>query len=87
MSSTFICSTSLYQESTFTTGAKLGILENIEKKRVGSLGQEDPLEEEMATHSSTLDWRIPWTEEPGRLQSKGLQRVGHNLVTKQQVLF
>ena len=55
---------------------------------VGSLGQEDPLEEEMATHSSTLAWRIPWTEEPGRLQSKGLQRVGHNLVTKQQhVLF
>ena len=55
---------------------------------VGSLGQEDPLQEEMATHSSTLAWRIPWTEEPGRLQSKGLQRVGHNLVTKQQqVLF
>ena len=54
---------------------------------VRSLGWEDPLEEEMAPHSSTLDWRIPWTEEPGRLQSKGLQRVGHNLVTKQQVLF
>ena len=38
----------------------------------------------MATHSSTLAWRIPWTEEPGGLQSKGLQRVGHNLVIKQQ---
>ena len=45
---------------------------------VGSLGQEDPLEKEMATHSSTLAWRIPWREEPGRLQSTGSQRVGHN---------
>ena len=45
---------------------------------VGSLGWEDPLEEDMATHSSSLTWRIPWTEEPGRLQSMGLQRVGHN---------
>ena len=46
--------------------------------RVQSLGQEDPLEKEMATHSSTLVWKIPWTEEPGRLQSMGLQRVGHD---------
>ena len=46
--------------------------------RVQSLGQEDPLEKEMATHSSILAWRIPWTEEPGRLQSMGSQRVGHN---------
>ena len=45
---------------------------------VHSLGWEDPLEMEMATHSSTLAWRIPWTEEPGRLQSTGLQRVGHD---------
>ena len=51
---------------------------------VWSLSQEDPLEEEMATHSSIFAWRIPWTEEPGGLQSLGLQRVGHNLVTKQQ---
>ena len=51
---------------------------------VQSQGQKDPLEEEMATHSSILAWRIPWTEEHGRLQSMGLQRVGHNLVTKQQ---
>ena len=43
-----------------------------------SLGQEDPLEEGMATHSSILAWRIPWTEEPGRLQPIGLQRVRHN---------
>ena len=42
------------------------------------LGREDPLEKEMATHSSTLGWKIPWTEEPGRLQSTGSQRVGHN---------
>ena len=45
---------------------------------VQSLGQEDPLEEGMATHSSTLAWRIPWTGEPGRLQSMGSQRVGHD---------
>ena len=45
---------------------------------VRSLGQEDPLEKEMATHSSTLAWKIPWTEKPGRLQSMGLQRVGHD---------
>ena len=45
---------------------------------VQSLGWEDPLEKEMATHSSILAWRIPWTEEPGGLQSTGLQRVGHD---------
>ena len=46
--------------------------------RVRSLGQEDPLEKEMAVHSATIAWKIPWTEEPGRLQSMGLQRVGHD---------
>ena len=46
--------------------------------QVWSLGREDPLEKETATHSSTLAWRIPWREEPGRLQSMGSQRVGHN---------
>ena len=45
---------------------------------VRSLGREDPLEKEMATHSSILAWRIPWMEEPGRLQSTGSQRVGHD---------
>ena len=45
---------------------------------VRSLGQEDPLEKEMATHSSILVWRIPWTEEPGRLESMGSIRVGHD---------
>ena len=45
---------------------------------VRSLGQEDPLDKEMATHSSTRAWKIPWTEEPGRLQSMGSQRVRHD---------
>ena len=45
---------------------------------VGSLGQEDPLEKGMATHSSILAWRIPWAEESGELQSVGLQRVRHD---------
>ena len=49
--------------------------------QVLSLGWEDPLEKEMATHSSTLAWKIPRTEEPGRLQSMGLQRVGHDRMT------
>ena len=46
--------------------------------QVRSLGWEDPLEKEMATHSSTLAWKIPWAEEPGRLLSKSLQRVRHD---------
>ena len=46
--------------------------------RVQFLGQEDPLEKGMATHCSILDWRIPWTEEPGGLGSMGSQRVGHD---------
>ena len=45
---------------------------------VQSLGREDPLEKEMATHSSTVTWEIPWMEEPGRLQSTGSQRIGHD---------
>ena len=48
---------------------------------VRSLGREDPLEKRMATHSRILAWRIPWTKEPGGLQSMGSQRVGHNSVT------
>ena len=50
----------------------------MQETRVRSLGREDPLEKEMETHSSTLAWKIPWTEEPGRLQSMGSQRVGHD---------
>ena len=53
----------------------------MQETQVQSLGGEDPLEEGMATHSSILAWRIPWTEEPGGLQSIGSQRVRHDLVT------
>ena len=51
-----------------------------------TLGQEDPFEKSLATQSSVLAWEIPWTEEPGRPQSMGSQRVGHDSMTKQQQL-
>ena len=54
----------------------------MQETQVRFLGEEDPLEKEMTTHSSILAWKIPWTEESGGLQSMGLQRVGHDLVTK-----
>ena len=50
----------------------------MQETRIQSLGRDDPLEKGMATHSSILAWKIPWMEEPGRLQSMGSQRVGHN---------
>ena len=53
-------------------------LPTVRESWVRSLGQEDPLEKEMATHSSTLAWKIPWTEERSRLQAMGSQRVGHD---------
>ena len=53
------------------------LLSTMRETQVRSLGQEEPLEKEMAVHSSTIAWKIPWTEELGRLQSMGLQRVGH----------
>ena len=56
----------------------------MQRTQVWSLGQEDPSEKEMATHSSILAQKIPWTEEPGGLQSVGSQRVRHNWATKQQ---
>ena len=56
-------------------------LPTMQETQVQSLGQEDSLEKGMATHSSILAWRIPWTEEPGRLQSMGSQRVGQNWAT------
>ena len=56
----------------------------MQKAWVWSLAQEDPVEKETATHSSILAWGIPWTEEPGRLQSMELQIVRHNLMIKQQ---
>ena len=59
----------------------------IRETQVLSLDQEDPLEKGMATHSSILAWRISWTEEPGRLQSMGPQRVRHDWVTKHTTVF
>ena len=56
-------------------------LSTMRETRVRALGWEDPLEKEMAIHSSTVAWKIPWTEEPGRLQSMGSQRVGHDWAT------
>ena len=56
-------------------------LPTMQETQVRSLGREDPLEKEMATHSSILAWRIPWREEPGRLQSTGSQRAGHDWAT------
>ena len=53
-------------------------LSTMQETQVRSLGWEDPLEKEMAIYSSTIAWKIPWTEEPGRLQSMGSQRVGHD---------
>ena len=55
----------------------------MQETRVQSLGQEDPLEKEMATHCSNPAWKIPWTEDPGGLQSMGPQRVRYNLHHKQ----
>ena len=58
-------------------------MQEMQEIQVQSLGREDALQEEMATHSSIFAWEIPWTEEPGGLLSMGLQRVRHNLATKQ----
>jgi len=74
----------LYQswiEEYYSPGAsaqRIKCLPATQETWVPSLGQEDPLEKEMATYSSTFAWKIPWTEEPGRLRSMELQRVGHN---------
>ena len=65
-------------------GSAVKNLSATQETRVQFLGREDLLEKEMATHSSILAWEIPWTEEPGGLQTKGLQRVRHDSVTKQQ---
>ena len=65
-------------ESDMTEQLTLLLLLSMQETWVRSLGQEDPLEEEIATHSSVFAWRIPWTEEPGRLQSMGSHRVGHD---------
>ena len=62
----------------FPGGSAVKNLPAMQETWVQSLGQEDPLEKGMALHSSILAWSIPWREEPGRLQSMGLQRLGHN---------
>ena len=62
----------------FPGGSAVKNLPAMQEMRVQFLSQEDPLEKGMATHSSILDWRIPWTEEPGELRSIGLQRIGHD---------
>ena len=62
----------------FPGGSAVKHLPAMQESWVQALGQEDPLEEGMATHSSILAWRIPWTEELGRLQTMGSKRVGHD---------
>ena len=62
----------------------LPVIQDVLEMWVQSPGQEDPMEKEMATHSSILPWKIPWTKEPGSLQSIRSQRVTHDLATKQQ---
>ena len=72
------CKEKLWRSAILPWWLRLKCLPGMQKTRVRSLGLEDPLEKEMATHSSTLAWRIPWREEPGRLHSMGSQRVGHD---------
>ena len=67
-----------WEEGAFLMAQTAKNLPAMQETQVQSLGQEDPLKEEMATHSSLLAWRIPWTEKPGGLQSMGLQRVGYD---------
>ena len=68
----------LWLERTSLVAQTVNHLPTMQETQVQSLGREDPLEKEMATHSSILAWKIPWMEKPGRLQSVGSQRVGHN---------
>ena len=62
----------------FPDGSVVKNLPAVQETQVRSLGWEDPLEKEIAIHSRTIAWKIPWTEEPGRLQPMGSQRVGHD---------
>ena len=68
----------LYTYETYLVAQTVKCRHAVRETQVRSLSWEDPLEKEMATHSSTLAWKIPWTEEPGGLQSIGSQRVGHD---------
>ena len=74
----FTTESSLGSSSKLPVAKRLKRLPGMQETQVRSLGWEDPLEKEMATHSSILAWRVPWKEEPGRLQSMGSQRVGHD---------
>ena len=71
----------------FPVAQMVKILPAMQGIQVWSLGQEDPLKKGMVTHSIIHAWRIPWTEEPGGLQSVGSQRVGHNWVTNTPILY
>ena len=75
---TFPIEKSTVYEGASLVAQKLKRLPAMRETGVRSLGQEDPLEKEMAIHSSTLAWKIPWMEEPGRLHSMGSQRVRHD---------
>ena len=80
----FFCLRYTLEERSFGASQVAQMVKNLpamQEIRVQSLGREDHLEKGMETHSSILAWRIPWSEEPGRLQSMGSQRVGHNLST------
>ena len=78
----YICLYKLTQ--CFPGGSPVKNLPAVQETLVRSLGWEDPLEKGMATHSGILAWEIPWTEEPGRLQSVGLQTIRRDLATKQE---
>ena len=78
---TFCWCADLYLLWAYLMAQMVKSLPAIQETRVQSLDQEDPLEKEMANHSSILAWKIPWMEDPGRLQSMGLQRVRHDWVT------
>ena len=73
-----LCAWKIEGELAFTSSSPGERLPAMRETRVRFLGQESPLEKEMAIHSSPLAWKIPWTEEPDRLQSMGSQRVGHD---------
>ena len=79
--------TSLWRFRDFLVAQTVKNLPAMQETRVRSLGRKDPLEKGMTIHSSILAWRIPWTEDPGWLQSMGLQRVGHDWVTNTFNLF
>ena len=68
----------MYYINIYLVAQMVKCLPAMRETQVQFLGREDPLEKEMTIHSSSLAWKIPWTEEPGRLQSMGSQRVGHD---------